>query len=113
DRLPVFIFVLDLALVSSAMLVFSADPSWTTWVIGSLIIIAGGFRFGTAGAFTAAAAISLAYVVIAAYRTETFGFVAEPWRLAFHVRVFLLAAHRVSGRLRQLEPLRALRDKFM
>ena len=113
ERLTRVMFVLDIGIVSSAMLVFSSDPSWTTWVIGSLIIIAGGFRFGTAGAFTAAAAISLAYVAIAAYRSETFGLVAEPWRLAFHVSVFLLAAYLMSGLLRELEHLRAQREKFV
>jgi len=113
ERLTRVMFVLDIGIVSSAMLVFSSDPSWTTWVIGSLIIIAGGFRFGTAGAFTAAAAISLAYVAIAAYRSESFGLVAEPWRLAFHVSVFLLAAYLMSGLLRELEHLRAQREKFV
>jgi signal transduction histidine kinase len=113
ERLTRVMFVLDIGIVSSAMLVFSADPSWTTWVIGSLIIIAGGFRFGTAGAFAAAGAISLAYVVIAAYRSETYGFVAEPWRLAFHVSVFILAAYLMSGLLRELEHLRAQREKFV
>ena len=113
ERLTRIMFVLDIGIVSSAMLVFSSDPSWTTWVIGSLIIIAGGFRFGTAGAFTAGAAISLANVAIAAYRSETFGLVAEPWRLAFHVSVFLLAAYLMSGLLRELEHLRAQREKFV
>jgi len=113
ERLTRVMFVLDIGIVSSAMLVFSSDPSWTTWVIGSLIIIAGGFRFGTAGAFTAAATISLAYVAIAAYRSEAFGLVAEPWRLAFHVSVFILAAYMMSGLLRELEHLRAQREKFV
>jgi len=113
ERLTRVMFVLDIGIVSSAMLVFSSDPSWTTWVIGSLIIIAGGFRFGTAGSFTAAGAISLAYVAIAAYRSEHFGLVAEPWRLAFHVSVFILAAYMMSGLLRELEHLRAQREKFV
>ena len=113
ERLTRVMFVLDIGIVSSAMLVFSSDPSWTTWVIGSLIIIAGGFRFGTTGAFAAAGAISLAYVAIAAYRSETFGLVAEPWRLAFHVSVFILAAYMMSGLLRELEHLRAQREKFV
>jgi signal transduction histidine kinase len=113
ERLTRVMFVLDIGIVSSATLVFSSDPSWTTWIVGSLIIIAGGFRFGTAGAFTAAGAISLAYVAIAAYRSETFGFVAEPWRVAFHVSVFILAAYMMSGLLRELEHLRAQREKFV
>ena len=113
EQLTRVMFALDIGIVSSAMLVFSSDPSWTTWVVGSLIIIAGGFRFGTAGAFTAAGAISVAYVAIAAYRSETFGFVAEPWRVAFHVSVFILAAYMMSGLLRELEHLRAQREKFV
>jgi signal transduction histidine kinase len=113
ERLTRVMFVLDIGIVSSAMLLFASDPSWTTWIIGSLIIIAGGFRFGTAGAFTAAGAISLAYVAIAAYRSETFGLVAEPWRLAFHVSVFVLAAYLMSGLLRELEHLRAQRERFV
>ena len=113
DGLTRVMFVLDIGIVSSAMLVFSSDPSWTTWVVGSLIIIAGGFRFGTAGAFTAAGAVSLAYVAIAAYRSETYGLMAEPWRVAFHVSVFLLAAYMMSGLLRELEHLRAQHEKFV
>jgi len=113
DRLTRSMFVIDIGIVSSAMLVFSSDPSWTTWVIGTLIIIAGGFRFGTAGAFAAAGAISLAYVAIAAYRAETFGLLVEPPRLAFHVSVFILAAYMMSGLLRELEHLRAQREKFL
>jgi signal transduction histidine kinase len=113
ERLTRAMFVLDIAIVSAAMLVFSSDPSWTTWVIGSLIIIAGGFRFGTAGAFTAAGSVSLAYVAIAAYRSEVFGLGGEPWRLAFHVSVFILAAYMMSGLLRELEHLRAQREKFV
>src|SRR6185437_5088967 len=113
EHLTRAMFVLDIGIVSSAMLVFSSDPSWTTWVVGSLIIIAGGFRFGTAGAFIAAGAVSLAYVAISAYRSETFGLTAEPWRVAFHVSVFLLAAYMMSGLLRELEHLRAQREKFV
>jgi signal transduction histidine kinase len=113
ERLTRVMFVLDIGIVAAATLVFSSDPSWTTWIVGSLIIIAGGFRFGTAGAFTAAGAISLAYVAIAAYRSETFGFTAEPWRVAFHVSVFILAAYMMSGLLRELEHLRAQREKFV
>jgi signal transduction histidine kinase len=113
ERLTRSMFVIDIGIVSSAMLVFSSDPSWTTWVVGTLMIIAGGFRFGTAGAFAAAGAISLAYVVIAAYRAETFGFAAEPPRLAFHVCVFILAAYLMSGLLRELEHLRAQRERFV
>ena len=113
ERLTRAMFVVDVGIVSFGMLVFSSDPNWTTWMIGPLIIIAGGFRFGTAGAFAAAGSIAVAYVLIAAYRAETFGFAAEPPRLAFHVSVFILAAYLMSGLLRELEHLRAQREKFV
>ncbi|TMG55388.1 MAG: HAMP domain-containing histidine kinase [Chloroflexi bacterium] len=84
-------FVIDIAIVAFGMLVFAADPSWTTFVVSNLMVIAGGFRFGTAGAFAAAGALSLAYLGIAAYRADTYGFVIDPPRLAFHVSVMVLA----------------------
>src|SRR5207247_8791773 len=66
-----------------------------------------------AGGVTAAGAIPLPYLSMAAYRAETFGFTAEPWRLAFHVSVFMLAADMMSGLLRELDHLRAHREKFV
>jgi signal transduction histidine kinase len=95
------------------MLVFAADPSWTTFVAAILLVIAGGFRFGTAGAFTAAGALSAAYVAIAAYRGQAYGLTAEPPRLLFHVSVFLLGAYMISGLLRELATLRAQRERFV
>jgi signal transduction histidine kinase len=113
DRLTRGMFVIDLGIVAFGMLVFAADPSWTTFVVSTLMIIAGGFRFGTAGAFIAAALLSLAYVAIAAYRADTYGLVVEPPRLAFHVSVMILAAYLMSGLLRELEALRAQRERFV
>ena len=106
-------FVIDVGIVAFGMLVFAADPSWTTFVVATLMIIGGGFRFGTAGAFAAAGALALAYVAIAAYRAETYGLVVEPPRLAFHVSVMVIAAYMMSGLLRELEHLRAQREKFV
>ncbi|HEV8468330.1 MAG TPA: ATP-binding protein [Candidatus Limnocylindria bacterium] len=113
DRLTRAMFVIDIAVVALGMLVFAADPNWTTFVVATLMIIGGGFRFGTAGAFTAAGALALAYVAIAAYRADTYGLVVEPPRLAFHVSVMVLAAYMMSGLLRELEHLRAQREKFV
>jgi signal transduction histidine kinase len=113
DRITRAMFVVDIGIVSFGMLAFAADPSWTTFVIGTLMVIAGGFRFGTAGAFIAAGALALAYVAIAAYRADTYGLVVEPPRLAFHVSVFILAAYLMSGLLRELEHLRAQREKYV
>jgi len=106
-------FVVDIAIVALGMLVFARDPSWTTFVIAVLLIIAGGFRFGTAGAFIAAGTLSVAYVAIAAYRSDVWGLTVEPPRLAFHVSVFVLAAYLMSGILRELDALRAQREKFV
>src|SRR5207245_6964069 len=106
-------FVIDIAIVAFGMLVFAADPSWTTFVVSNLMVIAGGFRFGTAGAFAAAGALSLAYLGIAAYRADTYGFVIDPPRLAFHVSVMVLAAYLMSGLLRELEALPAHRERFV
>lgn len=106
-------FVIDTAIVAFGMLLFASDPGWTTFVVASLMIIAGGFRFGTAGAFAAAGALSVAYVAIAAYRADTYGLVVEPPRLAFHVSVMILAAYLMSGLLRELEALRAQRERFV
>ena len=113
DQIARAMFVIDMAIVGFGMLVFAADPNWTTFVIGILLVIAGGFRFGTAGAFTAAGVLSLAYVAIAAYRADQYGFVVEPPRLAFHVSVILLAAYLMSGILRELDALRSQRERFV
>lgn len=113
EKLTRAMFVIDIGIVSYGMLVFAADPNWTTFVIGTLMVIAGGFRFGTAGAFAAAGLLSLAYVAIAAYRAEVYGLIVEPPRLAFHVCVFVLAAYLMSGLLRELEHLRAQRERYV
>ena len=113
ERITRAMFIVDIATVAFGMLAFAADPSWTTFVVAILLVIAGGFRFGTAGAFTAAGSLSLAYVAIAAYRSETYGLTVEPPRLAFHVSVFVLAAYLMSGILRELDALRAQRERFV
>ena len=113
ERVTRVMFVVDMAIVALGMLVFASDPSWTTFVIAVLLIIAGGFRFGTAGAFIAAGSLSVAYVAIAAYRSDAYGLVVEPPRLVFHVSVFVIAAYLMSGILRELDTLRAQREKFV
>jgi signal transduction histidine kinase len=113
DAIGRAMFAIDIGIVAFGMLLFATDPNWTTFVVATLMIIAGGFRFGTAGAFTAAGALSVAYVAIAAYRADTYGLVVEPPRLAFHVCVMILAAYLMSGLLRELEALRAQRERFV
>jgi signal transduction histidine kinase len=106
-------FVIDIGIVAFGMLVFAADTNWNTFVISFLLVIAGGFRFGTGGAFFAAGALSLAYVAIAAYRVDAYGLLVDPPRLAFNVSVLVLGAYLMSGLLRELEHLRAQRERFV
>jgi signal transduction histidine kinase len=113
ERLTRVTFVVDLAIVAFGMLVFAADHSWSTFAVSFLLVIAGGFRFGTAGAFTAAGSLSLAYVAIATYRFDAYGLVVEPPRLAFNVSILILGAYLMSGLLRELEHLRAQRERFI
>ena len=42
------IFGIDLLTISYAILLFSYDPNWSTYIVGLLLIIAGGFRFASA-----------------------------------------------------------------
>jgi len=68
------IFSIDLLLIAYAIILFSYDPNWTTYIVGLLVVIAGGFRFATVGALTAAVAMAATYVVAAVYRQESFGY---------------------------------------
>jgi signal transduction histidine kinase len=105
-------FSIDLLAVAYAILVFSADPNWTTYIIGILIVITGGFRFSTAGAFVSAIGMAAAYVGVAFFRARMFGFATEPYRLAFTVTVYFLAAFLMAGLVRELANLRAQRVAF-
>jgi len=112
-RIVRFMFVVDLAMVACSLLVFAADRDWSTFVVVTLLVIAGGFRFGPLGAFVAGAFLSLAYVGIAAYRAEAYGYPLEAPRVVFHVAVFVLAAYLMAGILRELEALRTQREAFV
>lgn len=112
DGLARAFFAADLAIVSYGLLVFARDPGWTAYIVGSLLVIGGGFRFGRVGAFAAALVMSAAYVAVAIFRGSAFGYVTEPERMAFVVVIFLLAAFLVTGILRELAALRAQRDAF-
>ena len=105
-------FAVDTATVAYGILVFAKDPGWTAYIVGTLLVIGGGFRFGQLGAFAAALAMSVTYVGVAIYRGSVFGYVTEPERMAFVVVLFLLEAFLVSGILRELAKLRAQRDAF-
>jgi len=106
------IFAIDLATIAYAILLFSYDPNWTTYIVGLLLIIAGGFRFARGGALVASVVMAATYVLVAFYREREFGFATEPQRLAFTVAIYLLAGFLVAGLLRELDALRAQRVAF-
>jgi diguanylate cyclase (GGDEF)-like protein len=110
DRAARIAFVVDTGIVIYAMWTFSADPSWSTWVIGVLIIIGSSFRFGRWGALLSTSSLALAYLAIAAYRQSAYGYAFEPQRAAFHIAIYLLTALLMSGAIRELHELRRQRE---
>ena len=103
----------DASIVAYAMLVFSPDPLWTTFILAVLIIIIGAFRFGGAGAIAATSAMSLSYAAVALFRDRSFGLAFEPSRAAFHVAFYLLTALLAAGILRELHVLRQEREELL
>lgn len=116
DRVAWLIFGIDLLNISFGVLVFSADPNWTTFIVLPLVIIAGAFRFGMLGAIASALAMSVAYVATAFYRAQAFGYQTEPQRAIFHVSIFLLTGFLVFSLVRELASLREVdraKSEFM
>jgi len=113
ERLARTVFALDCLVVAFGIFTFAADPRWTTYIVGVLLIIAGGFRFGPRGALAGATAMSLATVAIAFFRANAYGYAFEPERVFFTVTVNLLAAFLMSGLLRELRGLRGQREAFL
>jgi len=106
------LFSIDLLLIAYAIVLFSYDPNWTTYIVGLLVVIAGGFRFATMGAFVSAVAMAATYVIAAVYRERMFGYATEPQRVVFTVSIYLIAGFLMTGLLRELETLRAQREAF-
>ena len=113
ERVARTVFGLDCLVVAFGIFTFAADPRWTTYIVGVLLIIAGGFRFGPSGALAGATAMSLATVAIAFFRSNAYGYALEPERIFFTVTVNLLAAFLMSGLLRELRGLRGQREAFL
>jgi len=113
ERLARSVFALDCVVVAFGIFTFAADPRWTTYIVGVLLIIAGGFRFGPRGALAGAGAMSLATAAVAFFRANTYGYALEPERIFFTVTVNLLAAFLMSGLLRELRGLRGQREAFL
>jgi len=110
ERVARFSFVVDTSVVIYAIWVFAADPQWTAWVVGVLIIIGSAFRFGRLGALTSMTIITLAYLVIVGWRQQTYGYNIELQRVAFAVSLYLLTALIMSGAIRELLELRKQRE---
>lgn len=112
-RIAELAFGADLAAASVAMLVFSVDPYWTTFVIGPLVIIAGAFRFGTRGAYTSAIVLGSAYLAISILRAQWSSDALAPARVAFHLSVFALSALLVDRLVRDLRQTRIENEKLV
>ena len=112
-RIATLAFGADLAALSVAMLLFSNDPYWTTFFIGTLVIIGGAFRFGTAGAYVSATVLAIAYAGIQIFRARAFDFPIEPQRVVFHLSVLVLTAILVERVLRDHLRVRAEREDLI
>ena len=107
-----FIFAIDLLTIAYAIVLFSYDPNWSTYIVGLLLVIAGGFRFASGGAIIASIVMAVTYVLAALYREREFGYATEPQRIAFTVTIYLLAGFLMGGLLRELGALRDQREAF-
>jgi diguanylate cyclase (GGDEF)-like protein len=110
NRVARLSFVVDSSVVVYAIWVFAADPQWTAWAIGTLIIIGSAFRFGRLGALASTAILTVAYVAIVFWRQATFGYAIEVQRVAFAISFYLLTALIMSGAIRELLELRKQRE---
>ena len=113
ERLSRAVYLIDLIAVAFAIFAFSSDPRWTTYIVMPLLIIAGGFRFGRRGGLAGAGAMSLAYMTVALFRANTYGYALEPERILFTVTVNFLAAFLMAGLVRELRGLRGQREAFL
>lgn len=103
-------FAGDILSLAAGMFLFSADPLWTTYLLGPLVITTGAFRFGTTGTSAAAVALGSAYTLTALYRDRAFGYPFEPERILFTLSVYGLTALLVDRVMRDARQLRAERE---
>jgi signal transduction histidine kinase len=103
-------FVCDLTVLVTAMFLFSSDPGWVTYLIATVVVITGAFRFGTIGAWSAAVVSSFGYLAVVAFRIAAFGFATPPEHAIFTVSVFGLTALLLDRGLRELRQLRDERE---
>ncbi len=113
DRIARYAFAGDLTTLSVAMFLFSSDLLWTTYFVGTLIITAAAFRFGTRGTVAATAILTAAYLAVAAFRQAAFGFELSPQRAAFNISIYLLTAFLVDRILADVRVLRVEREDLI
>jgi len=112
-RVAAAAFAGDLGALSLAMFLFSSDPLWTTFFLGTIVITGGAFRFGTAGTVAATTVISTAYVAISIFRAAAFSFPFAPERVLFHLSIFVLTALLLDRSLRDAWQLRREREELI
>lgn len=112
-RVAAAAFAGDLGALAAAMLLFSPDPLWTTFFLGTIVITAGAFRFGTAGTVAATAVISAAYLGVSLFRSVAFAFPFVSERALFHLSIFLLTALLLDRSLRDARRLRGEREDLI
>ena len=103
-------FACDLTVLVVALFLFSSDPGWITYLVATVVIITGAFRFGSVGAWSAAGVSMAGYVAVAVFRQLAFGFVTPAERALFTVSVFALTAVLLDRGLRELRQLRDERE---
>lgn len=113
DRVARAAFAGDIAALAAAMLLFSADPLWTTYILGPLVITTGAFRFGTGGTLAASLALGAAYTGTAAFRDRTFGYPFELERVLFVLSVYALTAVLLDRVMRDYRQLRTEREDLI
>jgi len=105
ERASRFSLAADISLIGFALFVFAPDPSWTIYVCGFLVIASGGIRFPS-GALLAAASLSLAYVVVMAFRATTLGIPLSAPLALLHLAGYLAAGTLLNAVLPELDALR-------
>ena len=106
-------FAGDIAALAAAMILFSADPGWTTFMLGPLVITTGAFRFGTGGTLAASVSLGAVYTATVLLRDRAFGYALEPERVLFTLSVYALTAVLVDRVMRDSRQLRTEREDLI
>jgi K+-sensing histidine kinase KdpD len=106
-------FAGDIAALAAAMVLFSADPLWNTYILGPLVITTGAFRFGTGGTLAASLALGAVFTATALLRDRAFGHAFVPERVLFILSVYALTAVLVDRVMRDSRQLRTEREDLI